>query len=135
MENRLHRAIIRGLRQTLHDHGPITSEWFGSAAKRIYSTIISEQIVLQQALHKRMNSRYRAEHWRRRKAELVGKLLLNELCGDRSVDDRWQIWKDANRTARRIVQAEKRENRLSFEGGHRLKSPSDILEVPRLEGP
>ena len=32
----LHRVIAGGLRQAIHDHGPITPEWIGSATKRVY---------------------------------------------------------------------------------------------------
>lgn len=33
------RTIAEGLRHAIRDHGPITSEWIGSASKRVYSRL------------------------------------------------------------------------------------------------
>lgn len=33
------RAIVGGLKQCLHAHGPITKEWTGSAAKRVRAAL------------------------------------------------------------------------------------------------
>jgi hypothetical protein len=127
MEEHLHKAIVSGLRRTLSDHGPITSEWIGSAAKRIVSAIIFKQIVLQPALFNRMNARLRVEKRRRRKAEIATKLLLNTLCAERSVEERWIIWKDVNRLARKIAHAEVHDT--SAVEAKKFKSPSEVLEV------
>jgi hypothetical protein len=34
------RRIIGGLKNCIRDHGPITKDWIGSAAKRVYASCI-----------------------------------------------------------------------------------------------
>jgi len=34
------RRIIGGLKNCIRDHGPITKDWVGSAAKRVYSSCV-----------------------------------------------------------------------------------------------
>jgi hypothetical protein len=38
-DSRLERAIAGALRAAIHDHGPITAEWIGSAVKRIVGNL------------------------------------------------------------------------------------------------
>lgn len=40
----LERAIVGALRATIKDHGPITPEWIGSAAKRIVGQIANAKL-------------------------------------------------------------------------------------------
>jgi transcriptional regulator with XRE-family HTH domain len=37
----LERVVIGALRSAIHDHGPITPEWIGSAAKRILGQLVN----------------------------------------------------------------------------------------------
>lgn len=40
-KNKLHNAIVGGLRQAIDEHGPITKDRIGSAAKRIVGNILA----------------------------------------------------------------------------------------------
>ena len=40
----LERAIVGALRSTIHDHGPITAEHVGSAAKRIIANVTDDAL-------------------------------------------------------------------------------------------
>jgi metal-dependent HD superfamily phosphatase/phosphodiesterase len=42
---RLHRVVVSGLRAAINDHGPITADMIGSAAKRITGNLLGSGIV------------------------------------------------------------------------------------------
>ena len=64
MSDWLHRAIVGGLRSSIHDHGPITPDRIGSAARRIRIPIQAQMLRIQRGYKpaKRWN-RNQVERW------------------------------------------------------------------------
>lgn len=97
-DDSLERAIIGALRAAIRDHGPITPEWIGSAAKRILGQLGNAKASgLAAALGRRRWAGVSEEDRREHQASAAGSYWANMTAKQRSAEMKRRAAKRAPR--------------------------------------